>query len=251
MIEKDFVSRKIKGYRIEEFISSHLKEAGYSHTEIQRTPLGEKIIIYTSKPGLIVGHRGENIKNLTRYLKKKFKMENPQIEVAEISDPLLNPQSVASHITYLFEKYGPKHFKSTGYKTIEQIMVAGATGVEIVISGRGIPSSRAKRWRFSAGYLKKSGDISENFVKRGFSVAQLRSGSIGVKVSILTPDVKLPDKIVLSEVKEDSETKVEHKKEPEPEAKKEVKEEKKIKHRKPKTENGTNKKKRTSTDEGN
>ena len=82
MIERQFFARKIKEQQIEEFISSNLDKAGYSHTEIIRTPLGEKIIIYTSRPSLIVGRKGTNIKELTEVLKKKFGMENPQIEVS-------------------------------------------------------------------------------------------------------------------------------------------------------------------------
>ena len=74
-------------------------------------------------------------------------------------------------------------------------MDSGATGAEIVISGRGVPSQRSKTWRFTAGYLKKSGDISENYVSKGFAVAHLKSGAVGVKVFILTPDVRLPDDI--------------------------------------------------------
>src|SRR3989344_6099841 len=66
---------------------------------------------------------------------------------------------------------------------------------EIVIGGRGVPSSRARSWRFLAGHLKKSGDISENHMKRAIAVAHLKSGSVGVKVSILTADIKLPDDI--------------------------------------------------------
>ena len=214
MIEKDFVKRKIKEFRIQEYIANVLDKPGYSHTEIQRTPLGEKIIIYTSRPGLIVGRKGSNIRDLTEVLKSKFGMENPQIEVTEIDNPLLNPQSVAKSIVHSFERFGPKRFKYLGYHTLEQIMATGAVGAEIVISGRGIPGERAKTWRFTIGHLKKSGDISENFVRRGYAIAHLVSGSIGVKVKILTPDVRLPDdikikgKVVIEEVKEEKKEEV-------------------------------------------
>lgn len=240
MIERQFFARKIKEQQIEEFISSNLDKAGYSHTEILRTPLGEKIIIYTSRPSLIVGRKGANIKELTEVLKKKFSMENPQIEVSEIDTPNLNPKSVAKHIIHTFERFGPKRFKSIGYKSLQDIMDAGALGAEIVISGRGVPSSRAKNWRFKTGYLKKSGYVAESLVKKGYATAHLKSGSVGVKVTILTPDIRLPDKIILKEVKKEPEKPQEQKQESEP--KQEPSKEQKPKNqRKKQTKDGNNK----------
>ncbi|MBI4147792.1 KH domain-containing protein, partial [Candidatus Woesearchaeota archaeon] len=65
MIERKFVAENLKEYQIQEFISASLKNVGHSHTKLQRTPLGEKIIIFASRPGLVVGRKGENIKKLT------------------------------------------------------------------------------------------------------------------------------------------------------------------------------------------
>src|SRR3989338_2833449 len=248
MIERQFISRKMKEFKIEEFISNTLDKDGYSHTEIQRTPLGERIIIHTSKPGLIVGRRGSKIKDLTEILKTKFKMENPQVEVAEVINPNLSAKTIAKSIVHTFERFGPKRFKSLGYQRLQDIINSGALGAEIIISGRGIPSSRAKSWRFSAGYLKKSGDIAENFVKTGYAVAHLKSGSVGVKVIILTPDIRLPDKITMKEqiieppkleVKEEIAQIQEDPKELVPEKKKKTKSVKKPKEKKVKTKPDT------------
>ena len=240
MIERQIIAQKIKEKQIEEFVFSYLNKASYSHTELKRTPLGEKIIIYTSRPGMVVGRRGSNIQELTLLLKKNFNMENPQIEVSEIPNPSLNANSVAKRIVSSFERFGPKRFKSVGYKVLEDVMKAGALGAEIVISGRGVPSTRAKSWRFLAGYLKKSGDISQNHVQNGLAVANLRSGTIGIKVKILRKDVRLPDQIIMKEIpkvaieikpikEEIKEKKIEVKKEIKKTVKKKVKEEKKEK----------------------
>jgi len=200
MIERQFLKQKMRIFQVEEYISTVLNKAGYSHTEIKRTPLGDKVIIYTSRPGLIVGRKGDNIKELTETLKTKFLLDNPQIEVAEIEHPNLNAKAVAKRIIHTFERFGPKRFKSIGYRTLQDIMDSGAVGAEIVISGRGVPSQRSKRWRFKAGYLKKSGDISENHIKKSSAIAHLRSGAVGVKVFILTPDIVLPDKITIKKL---------------------------------------------------
>lgn len=240
MIERQIVAQKVRQFHIQEYIESKLGKAGYSHTEIQRTPLGEKVVIFTSHPGLVVGRKGENIKELTEELKKNFNMENPQIEVAEIENPLFDAPLVAKIIVNSLERFGPKRFKSLGYKTLENILNAGAMGAEIVIGGRGVPSSRAKSWRFAAGYLKKSGDVAVTQVRKGYAVAYLKSGAVGIKVSILTPDIQLPDRITFldtiseEKLKEVKEKIIEKVIEPEKVLSEESKEDKKEKPKKAK-----------------
>ncbi|MEW6063196.1 MAG: 30S ribosomal protein S3 [Nanoarchaeota archaeon] len=254
MIERQIISQKLKEQQIKDYIYQFLNKASYSHTEIQRTPLGERILIYTSKPGLVVGRKGTNIVDLTSILKERFGLENPQIEVVGIENPNLNAQSVAKRIVTLFERFGSKRFKAIGYKILEDILAAGAIGAEIVMSGRGLPSSRAKSWRFKAGYLKKSGDVAQSYVTRGFASADLVSGCIGIRVSILKPDVKLPDRMVFriskeakpNEAADVSEKNIASKQETKEEKKefKEEKKEKKPRKRVQKTanEDGNNKK---------
>ncbi|MBI5872018.1 30S ribosomal protein S3 [archaeon] len=197
MIEHKFVAEKIREVEVRTFVKAKIGEQYCSKFEIKRTPLGEKIVIHTSKPGLIVGKKGENIKLLTEELKKKFKMENPQIEIVEIANPEIDAQTIADQIKAVMERFGPKRFKSTGYKTLQKVIDAGAIGTEIILSGRGLPSSRAKSWRFYAGYVKKSGDIAYSQVAHAQAKANLRSGTIGIKVAIMLPSVKMPDKIEL------------------------------------------------------
>lgn len=196
MIERQFITQKIKEYQIQEFIAENIKRAGLSHTSLKRTPLGEKILIYTSRPGLVVGKKGANIKKITAMLKKKYNLENPQIETVEVQDVYLDPHIVAEIIANSFERFGSARFKGVGHQTLSKVMEAGAIGIEIVISGK-IPSSRAKSWRFYAGYLKKSGDIAMHGVQTAMAQAQLKTGVVGIKVKILPANVVLPDKIKL------------------------------------------------------
>jgi small subunit ribosomal protein S3 len=76
-------------------------------------------------------------------------------------------------------------------------MNAGALGAELVLSGR-LPGARAKSWRFAQGYLKKTGESSK-VVDRAKAIAQTKPGTVGVKVSILTPYAELKDKIKIEE----------------------------------------------------
>ncbi|MBI2651646.1 30S ribosomal protein S3 [Candidatus Woesearchaeota archaeon] len=221
MIERKFVAQKIKEFQIEEYIANNLKNVGHSHTKMVKTPLGEKIVVYASRPGLVVGRKGQNIKELTKTLKKGFGLENPQIEISEVQNANLDANIVAERITDSLERYGAQKFKAIGHKMMESIMASGALGVEIIISGK-IPSSRAKSWRFYSGYLKKCGDISIMAVDKAYAQAKLKSGVIGVKVSIMPAGTKLPDKVEFIEEKEE---KVEEVKENANELKDEVKDE--------------------------
>ncbi|MFH1210915.1 MAG: 30S ribosomal protein S3 [archaeon] len=247
MIERKFVAQKLKERQVQEYVAQSLTKAGHSKVEIKRTPMGEKIIVYTTRPGLIVGRKGENIKRLTQTLKKRFNLENPQIEIGEIGNPLLDSGAVADQIAYTFERFGPKRFKFIGYDMLSKIMGAGAIGAEIVIGGRGVPGSRAKSWRFSAGYLKKSGNIAQEHVDRATVVASLKTGSIGVKVMIMHPDIQLPDKITIREIDKKVEItpipteKIEEKKEEKPKKKERKPRKKAEKPEKEKQEDGTNK----------
>lgn len=202
MIERKFVAKKIKEYQIEEFISNTLKNVGHSHTVLQRTPVGDKVVIYASRPGLVVGRKGENIKKLTNTLKRKFNLENPQIEISEVEQPNLDAQIVAERIASTIERFGINKFKAIGHKTMTDVMNAGALGIEIVISGK-VPSARAKSWRFYAGYLKKCGNISVEGVKRAQAVAINKLGEIGVKVAIMPPGTVLPDDIEVGKIEEE------------------------------------------------
>ena len=198
MIEREFVKQKKKEFQIEEFVTANLSNVGHSGTKMQRTPLGEKIIISASRPGLVVGREGQNIKKLTSSLKKKFKLENPQIEINEVDETNLDAEIVAERIASSLERFGITKFKGVGHKVMQDVMNAGARGIEIIISGK-VPSSRAKRWRFYQGYLKKCGDIALVGVRKAYKIAQLKSGIIGIQVRIMPPGTKLPDEIKLKE----------------------------------------------------
>ncbi|MEK6827741.1 MAG: 30S ribosomal protein S3, partial [Nanoarchaeota archaeon] len=188
MIERKFVAQKMKEFQIQEYITQSLENVGHSHTKMVKTPLGEKIIIFASRPGLIVGRKGQNIKQLTKTLKKRFDLENPQIEISEVENPNLDTNIVAEKIVDSLEKFGSEKFKAIGHKIMADVMRSGALGIEIVVSGK-VPSARAKSWRFYSGYLKKCGDIAIVGVRKANAQAQLKTGIIGVKVSIMPPDI--------------------------------------------------------------
>jgi small subunit ribosomal protein S3 len=197
MEERKFIQIKKQEFGIKEYIKKDLGKGKISKLDIEYTPIGEKIIISTSKPGLVIGRKGEKIEELTRVLKTRFKLENPHIEIKEITNPLFDSQVVADDIAMALERMGNLKFKVIAYKKLQEIIHAGALGCEIRLSGK-LPSERAKSWRFAEGYLKKSGDSAKE-VDRAQTTALTKTGMIGVKVAIMAPDAKIYDQINVDE----------------------------------------------------
>ncbi|MFH1290132.1 MAG: 30S ribosomal protein S3 [Nanoarchaeota archaeon] len=197
MEEKRFVAFKKDEFRVREHIKNALGKGRISSVVIEYTPVGEKIRVFTSRPGLVIGRKGEKIEGLTKILKKRFRLDNPHIEIVEITKPLLDAQLVADEIAVLLERKGSLKFKVIAYKTLQQIIKAGALGTELVLSGK-LPSDRARTWRFTHGYLKKTGEPAK-IVDRAQSQATTISGVVGVQVSILRPDAVLSDRIKIDE----------------------------------------------------
>src|SRR3989339_1752228 len=183
MEERKFVKFKKEEFKIKEYVKNYLGKGRISKVNIEYTPIGEKVIMRTSKPGLIIGRGGEKIEKLTEVLRKTFHFENPHIEIQEIKNINLDAQAVADEIAINLENTGPVKFKIVSYKLMQQIIDAGALGVEIKLAGK-LPSARAKTWRFKKGYLKKVGD-SAKIVDKASAVARTRPGTVGITVSIL------------------------------------------------------------------
>ena len=200
MIEREFIKERTLHLKVKEYLDAMVgSTSGIGGIKIEKTPLGEKIIIEAVRPGLIIGRGGKIIQELTVTLRNKFKFENPHIEVIEIEQPNLSASVMAKKVASDLERFGASRFKAIGYRTLTQIMRAGALGAEVVIGGRGVPGARAHTWRFPAGYMKKSGQIAleqVDYVKTG---ANLRSGTVGIQVRIMHPSIQLPDRITILE----------------------------------------------------
>jgi len=197
MEEKNFVKVRKEEYDIKQFVKRMFGKGRVSRVRIEYTPIGKKIVISTHKPGWIIGKRGEKINELTEILKKRFKMENPHVDIDEILRPEFDAQLVADDIALTLERFGSMKYKASSYRALSRIKNAGALGAELRVSGK-LPSDRAKSWRFAFGYLKKTGDASK-VVDRAESVAQTKKGIVGIKVAILSPDAKVHDHIVIDE----------------------------------------------------
>jgi len=181
-LERKFIKEGIRNKYVEEFLSSEFARAGYSHCEIQRTPLSIRITVFANKPGLIIGKGGKNIENMTQTLKEKFGFENPQLDVQEVAQPDLDPSIVSKWIASAIER--GLNYKRVANIAIERIINAGAAGVAIRIGGK-LGSDVSRVEKFSSGYLKYSGDAVETLVRTAYAQANVKLGIIGIQVRIL------------------------------------------------------------------
>ena len=199
---KHFIDESVKKAEIDEFLKNEFENAGYGGVEITKTPLGTHIVIYTMRPGLIIGRGGETIKGLAITLEEKFGLPNPQISVAEIEIPELNPFVMASRIAAGLKR--GVHYRRSGFWALNRIMEAGALGAEIIISGV-LRTRRSRYEKFRAGYLPKSGDPAMKNMRKAVSHVQLRQGMLGVKVLIMPPEAEFPDQVqILEEASEET-----------------------------------------------
>jgi small subunit ribosomal protein S3 len=193
MLNRYFIKQGIREVSVEEFIRRKFPSADYSDIILQRTPLGIKILIYTHKPGRVIGRSGSKIEKMTETLKNKFKLDNPQIDVKSIDNPNLDAKIVAKQIKTALER--GYNYKKIGNLSMKRVMEAGAIGVEIMISGK-LGGSKGRRGKFVDGYLKHCGDSAKKLVDYGFEEANTRPGKIGVKVKIMKEFMDISGEIV-------------------------------------------------------
>lgn len=197
-IQKYFVRENARKAEIDEYLSIELKRAGYSKVEMTKTPLGTRVVIYAAKPGLVIGRRGQSIRDLTKILEEQFAVENPQISVATIEVPELDPKVVASQIAMALQR--GIHFRRAAYWALQRSIEAGAVGVEIVIRGK-LTTDRARYEKYKAGYLPVVGESIGRILRTAVVDTQLKQGLFGVSVKLMPPNVQF-DKPVIKEAGE-------------------------------------------------
>ena len=193
--EKKFVTENIRRVLLKEYLMKEISRAGFGGLQVQRVPNGTRVELTTERPGLVIGRRGQTIKNLTAAISNEFGFENPQIEAIEVENANLNAQIMAEKLAFSLERGW--HFRRAGHSTVRRIMDSGARGCHIILAGK-LTGQRHRTEKFKEGYIKFCGEPSELFIHRGFAVAKLKMGVIGVTVEIMDRDSKLPTDIVIA-----------------------------------------------------
>lgn len=190
--ERKIIADNMRRVLLKEYMMKETQRAGFGGLDIQRTPMGTRITLFTERPGLVIGRRGATIKTLTDNIHTRFNFDNPQIEVEEVGNPALNAQIMSEKLANALERGW--HFRRAGHSTLRRIMEAGAKGCLIRISGK-LTGQRHRTEKFKAGHIKYCGEPKILFLRQGFAVAKLKPGVIGVTVWVMDPKARLPDEI--------------------------------------------------------
>jgi small subunit ribosomal protein S3 len=178
---KNVVNNNYRNMELDEFLKEELKDAGYGGVDIQKSPLGTRLTLYVTRPGLVIGRKGSGIKDLTSKLEIKYGLTNPQISVVELEIPELNPKIMCNRIAQLIER--GTAFRRAALWTVNTIKNAGALGVEVTISGK-LRSERAHFEKHSAGVIPKSGNMADRVVKEGITHVLTKMGIMGIRLKI-------------------------------------------------------------------
>lgn len=185
---------------LDEFFEKELKDAGYGGLEIQKSPVGVTLKVYVARPGLAIGRRGTGIKDLTDKVAARFKLYNPQIAVTEVENPELNARIMAARIAQIAAR--GTAFRRAAMWSVNNIMNAGAAGVEISIAGK-LRSDRSHGEKYRAGVVPKSGETAARTVSEATTDVLLKLGLFGVKVKIALKDALPSDFQLKEDVKEE------------------------------------------------
>jgi small subunit ribosomal protein S3 len=198
MKENYFVKDKLNKIAVANFLKKKLSSAGFIDVEINKSVFNTRVIIYSLKPGFVIGKKGSNIRSLTDELEKKFNFSKVHIEIGEIPNKNLDAKVIMENIFANISR--GVSWKSVVYGALRQIKEAGAIGAEIIAKGNTTGKGQRKRKsRFFFGYMKKAGD------QKGLVSMEKRTtfpglGTIGITLRIVKPDIVFSDKIDVLEI---------------------------------------------------
>ena len=188
---KDFAKYLKADTEIRKYLDKKLKDAAVSSININRNNKNKtEVVIYTAKPGIVIGHGGEEIEKLKNEL-SKLTNENIIVSIFEVKNPDLVAKLVAENIAKQIENRGS--FKMAQKRAIRNTMKAGAKGIKTLASGRlnGVEIARAE------GYNEGTVPLHTLRADIDYATAEANTtfGKIGIKVWIYKGEV-LPKKNV-------------------------------------------------------
>jgi small subunit ribosomal protein S3 len=192
---KNVVKNNFRNMELNEFLASALKDAGYGGVEVQKTPVGARITVFVTRPGLVIGRKGTGIKDLMAKLEQKFGLQNPQISVLEVMNPELNPDIMCNRIAQLIER--GTAFRRAAMWSLNTVMNNGALGVEVILSGK-LRTERAHFEKHTIGVVPKSGDIAGHIVRTGITHVLTKMGLMGIQLRIASR-ASIPQEFELKE----------------------------------------------------
>lgn len=176
---KDFRVKLEEDLKIRRFLEKTLKNAALEKVQIHRLPAIVKILIYTARPGIIIGRGGQGIERIEGQL-KKFSSQKIKVEIIEVKTPELSASLIAQNVAIQISKR--VSYKRAAKQALDRTIQAGAKGIKITISGRLRGAEIARSEKFVAGSIPLSSLKKEiDFAKAD---ALTTYGIIGIKVWI-------------------------------------------------------------------
>ena len=175
--KQEFKDLLVEDFKIRAFIKKKYGFSGIPKIEIERTRDAVTVLLFTARPGVIIGKRGSEIEKLQEEL-QGLTGRRIEIKIQEVARPEIDAQLIAEDIAEQLQKRAS--FRRTIKRSLEQTMDAGAKGIKVLLSGRlgGAEMSR------SEGANQGSIPLSTLRAKvdYGFTEAKTAQGHIGVKV---------------------------------------------------------------------
>jgi small subunit ribosomal protein S3 len=181
---KDFAKFLNNDNKIRKFLEKKLKDASVSNILIERNSKVTNIIINTAKPGVVIGHNGDEIEKLKKEISKLVD-ENIQISIMEIKNPDLNAALVAESIAHQIENR--VSFRIAQKRAIRNTMKAGAKGIKTSVSGRLGGADMARTEGYTEGNIPLQ-TLRAN-IDYSHKEADTTYGKIGVKVWIYKGEI--------------------------------------------------------------
>ena len=185
---KDFADSLVEDYNIRKFLKKKLEPAGISKIEVERTADRVRVIIYTAKPGVVIGKGGAEIEKLKTEV-QKYTTKKLFVDIKEIKRPDRDAQLVAENIAQQLENR--VSFRRALKQSMQRTMKAGALGIKAAVSGRLGGADIARSEFYSEGTIPLQTLRAD--IDYGFAEADTTYGKIGVKVWIYKGEV-LPGK---------------------------------------------------------
>jgi small subunit ribosomal protein S3 len=180
---RNFAGMLAEDIQVRDFLKSKLKNAAVSRILIERPAKNARITIYSARPGVVIGKKGEDIENLKSELGRRLGVP-VAVNIEEIRKPEVDAQLISESITQQLEKR--IMFRRAMKRAMQNAMRLGAQGIKIMSSGRlnGIEIARCEWYREGRVPLHTlKADIDY-----GFSEAKTTYGVIGVKVWVYRGD---------------------------------------------------------------
>lgn len=181
---KNYPRLLLEDYRIRMATNNKFKKA-VTDLEIERVGNEINLIIWTSRPGMIIGRGGAGVEDLKKILKPLASTSTINITIQEVPNPESSAAVIATNIVEQIEKRIP--FRRAIRQSIESAKQARVQGIRIVIAGRLNGAEIARREVF--GFGKVPLHTIKYFIDYAFRTAYTTYGTIGVKVWILPPEV--------------------------------------------------------------